>query len=263
MVKFFKSVKRLRLKIASMILLIVLLTLEFSPFAVKATANQLQFYSPGVIVVGRDSFNNKNVFFSNSTLGGTTAYCIDYTWGTPSGTMTFREYLSDQGLAILIHGYPNCTPASLGCNSEDEAYMATQMALWEVLNRTGESHKAGLIFRVENVTPKAGMEGFYERSVAAAKKLVAMAESDPYTDVPTLTVTTQNAVLSYIGDDALMGPYKVDVTGVDKSNVRSITATLENAPASARITDAQGNTKTWVARCGAVYVVMSSSEPKA
>ena len=262
MVKFFKSVKRLRLKIASMILLIVLLTLEFSPFAVKATANQLQFYSPGVIVVGRDSFNNKNVFFSNSTLGGTTAYCIDYTWGTPSGTMTFREYLSDQGLAILIHGYPNCTPASLGCNTEDEAYMATQMALWEVLNRTGESHKSGLIFRVENVTPKAGMEGFYERTVAAAKKLVALAESDPYTDVPELIVTTENAKLSYIDGDALMGPYKVDVTGVDKSNVRSITATLENAPASARITDAQGNTKTSVANGDSVYVRMSSSEAK-
>ena len=262
MVKFFKSVKRLRLKIASMILLIVLLTLEFSPFAVKATANQLQFYSPGVIVVGRDSFNNKNVFFSNSTLGGTTAYCIDYTWGTPSGTMTFREYLSDQGLAILIHGYPNCTPASLGCNTEDEAYMATQMALWEVLNRTGESHKSGLIFRVENVTPKAGMEGFYERTVAAAKKLVALAESDPYTDVPELIVTTENAKLSYIDGDALMGPYKVDVTGVDKSNVRSITATLENAPASARITDAQGNTKTSVSNGDSVYVRMSSSEAK-
>lgn len=263
MVKFFKNAKRLRLKIASMILLVVLLTLEFSPFAVKATANQLQVYAPGAVSVGWDSYNGKSVFYSNSTLGGTTAYCIDYTFGIPSGTMTFRDYLSDQGLAILIHGYPNCSPASLGCNTEDEAYMATQMALWEVLNRTGESHKAGLIFRVENVTPKAGMEGFYQRSVAAAKKLVAMAESDPYTDVPTLTVTTQNATLSYIGDDALMGPYKVDVTGVDKSNVRSITATLENAPASARITDAQGNTKTSVANGDSVYVRMSSSEAKA
>ena len=262
MVKFFKNAKRLRLKIASMILLVVLLTLEFSPFAVKATANQLQVYAPGAVSVGWDSYNGKSVFYSNSTLGGTTAYCIDYTFGIPSGTMTFRDYLSDQGLAILIHGYPNCSPASLGCNTEDEAYMATQMALWEVLNRTGESHKAGLIFRVENVTPKAGMEGFYQRSVAAAKKLVAMAESDPYTDVPTLTVTTQNATLSYIGDDALMGPYKVDVTGVDKSNVRSITATLENAPASARITDAQGNTKTSVANGDSVYVRMSSSEAK-
>ena len=59
-----------------------------------------------------------------------------------------------------------------------------------------------------------------------------------------------------------MGPYKVDVTGVDKSNVRSITATLENAPASARITDAQGNTKTSVANGDSVYVRMSSSEAK-
>ena len=52
MVKFFKNAKRLRLKIASMILLVVLLTLEFSPFAVKATANQLQVYAPGAVSVG-------------------------------------------------------------------------------------------------------------------------------------------------------------------------------------------------------------------
>ncbi len=262
MVKFFKKTKRLKLKIASMILLIVLLTLEFSPFAVKATANQLQFYSPGVTTVGWDSYNNKSVFYGNSTLGGVTAYCIDYTWGLPSGTMTFRDYLSDQGLAILVHGYPNCTPESLGCLDEEEAYMATQMALWEVLNRTGESHKSHLIFRVENVTPYDGHEGFYQRSVAAAKKLVAMAESDPYTDVPTLTVNTENAKLSYIGEDALIGPYKVDVTGVDKSNVKSLTATLENAPSSARITDAQGNTKTSISNGDSVYVRMSSSESK-
>ena len=36
MVKFFKNIKRLKLKVASIIMLVVLLTLECSPLAVKA-----------------------------------------------------------------------------------------------------------------------------------------------------------------------------------------------------------------------------------
>ena len=256
----FKNIKRLKLKIISIILLVALLSLEFSPFAVKATAQQLQFYSPGSVSVGYDSYNGKNVWYSNATLGGQTAYCIDYTCPAPSGTMTFRNYLSDQGMAILIHGYPNCSPASIGCNNEEEAYMATQMALWEVLNRTGESHKSGLIFRVENVTPKSGMEGFYNRAVSAAKKLVAMAEADPYVYVPTLVIDNSNVSATYDSNEALIGPYKVNVEGVAASDIKSITASLENAPASARITDANGNIKSSLSNGESIYVKMSKSE---
>ena len=129
-----KNIKNLKLKITSIIMLVLLLTLEFGPFAVKATAQQYQYYSPGAVSVGYDSYNGKNVWYSNATLGGETAYCIDYTCPAPSGTMTFRDYMSDQGMAILMNGYPNLTPAQMGLDNAEEAYMATQMALWEVLS---------------------------------------------------------------------------------------------------------------------------------
>ena len=260
MVKIFKNVKRLKLKITSMVLLVALLMLEFSPFAVKATAQQLQYYSPGVVSVGYDAGNGKNVWYSRATLGGDVAYCIDYTCPAPSGTMTFRSYLSDQGMAILMNGYPNNSPAALGCDNEDEAYMATQMALWEVMNRTGESQKSGLIFRVENVTPKAGKQDFYNKSVAAAKRLVAMAEANPYTTVPTMVIDNSQAGLSYLGNDALIGPYTVTIEGTQSAIVKSITASLTNAPASAKVTDVNGNEKTSLSSEDSVYVRMSSSE---
>ena len=260
MVKIFKNVKRLKLKITSMVLLVALLMLEFSPFAVKATAQQLQYYSPGVVSVGYDAGNGKNVWYSRATLGGDVAYCIDYTCPAPSGTMTFRSYLSDQGMAILMNCYPNNSPAALGCDNEDEAYMATQMALWEVMNRTGESQKSGLIFRVENVTPKAGKQDFYNKSVAAAKRLVAMAEANPYTTVPTMVIDNSQAGLSYLGNDALIGPYTVTIEGTQSAIVKSITASLTNAPASAKVTDVNGNEKTSLSSGDSVYVRMSSSE---
>ena len=263
MVKIFKNVKRLKLKIASIIMLLVLFTLEFSPFAVKAAPQQLQFYCPGSISVARDVAYGKNVWYSRATLGGEVAYCVDYTCTAPSGVMTFRKYLSDQGMAVLIHGYPNCTPESIGCLSEDEAYMATQMALWEVLNRTGESNKAGIPFRVDNIQPLAGKEDFYNRAVTAAAKLVAMAEADPYTSVPTMVIDNANVKLNYIDGDALIGPYTVTIEGTDPSTIKSITASLVNAPASARVTDVNGNDKTSLSSGDSVYVRMSTSEDNA
>ena len=263
MVKIFKNVKRLKLKIASIIMLLVLFTLEFSPFAVKAAPQQLQFYCPGSVSVARDVAYGKNVWYSRATLGGEVAYCVDYTCTAPSGTMTFRKYLSDAGMAVLMHGYPNCTPESIGCLSEDEAYMATQMALWEVLNRTGESNKAGIPFRVDNIEPLAGKEDFYNRAVTAAAKLVAMAEADPYTSVPVMKIGNGNVELSYIGEDALIGPYTITIEGTDPSTIKSITASLVNAPASARVTDANGNDKTSLSNGESVYIRMSSSEEDA
>lgn len=263
MVKIFKNVKRLKLKIASIIMLLVLFTLEFSPFAVKAAPQQLQFYCPGSVSVARDVAYGKNVWYSRATLGGEVAYCVDYTCTAPSGVMTFRKYLSDQGMAVLMHGYPNCTPESIGCLSEDEAYMATQMALWEVLNRTGESNKAGIPFRVDNIEPLAGKEDFYNRAVTAAAKLVAMAEADPYTSVPTMVIDNANVKLNYIDGDALIGPYTVTIEGTDPSTIKSITASLVNAPASARVTDVNGNDKTSLSSGDSVYVRMSTSEDNA
>ena len=255
-----RNIKNFKLKIISIILLVAILSLEFSPFAVKATAQQLQFYAPGIVAVGYDSYNSKNVWYSNATLGGQTAYCMDYTCAVPNGTMTFSRYLSDQGLAILIHGYPNCSPESLGCSNADEAYMATQMAFWEMMNRTGESKKAGKIFRVDNVTPKSGMEGFYNRAVSAAQRLVAIAEADPYRCNPTLVINTESVSANYTSNDVLIGPYKVSVDGVAPSDIVSIRANLENAPASAILTDSNGNIKSSIGNGDTVYVKMSKNE---
>ena len=260
MKKCFRNIKKLKLKIFSMLLLVMLFTLELSPFAVKASADVLMFATTPIVSVGYDAYNGKNVFYANATLGGITAYCMDYTCGVPSGAMRRSRLLSDQGMAILIHGYPNCSPEAIGCANTEEAYMATQMALWEVLNRTNESQKSGLKFRVENVVPKKGMEDFYGRTVAAASRLVAIAEANPYTSVPTLIVNTQNAVKREIGNDVLFGPYKVRVEGVDSNSIKSIRADLQGAPSSAIIADVNGNAKSYVGNNDEVYVRMNSQE---
>ena len=218
--------------------------------------------NPNAVAIAYDTYNEENVLYNGLSLGDDVAYSIDYGAEFPTtDSMTFREYLSDQGLAVLVNGYPNRTPEEMECANQDEAYIATQMAIWEVMNRTGESKKATKIFRVENVEPIAGKEDACNRIVNAAEKLVDKAENDPYTDVPTLTINNSDvSIAKYIEDNALIGPYIVSVTGVEESKVNYIRATLNNAPESAMITDENGNEKTFLSSGDAVYVKLNTAE---
>lgn len=218
--------------------------------------------TPDSIVIAYDTYNQEEVSYKELSLGKDVAYSIDYGAEEQNGElMTFRNYLSDQGLAILINGYPNRTPEEMECVSVDEAYIATQMAIWEVMNRTGESHKATKIFRVENVEPIEGKEESCNRIINAASKLVEKAENEPFTDVPTMHIDNANInIVKNIGEDALIGPYTVSMQEVNESRVNYIRAILEDAPASAMITDENGNEKTLLADGDSVYVRINSSE---
>lgn len=209
-----------------------------------------------------DTYNQENVVFKNITLGGDVAYSIDY--GAPETTtnlMTARKYLSDQGMAILMNGYPNCTPEEMGLANTNEAYMATQMAIWEVMNRTGESEKATKIFRVENMEPITGSEDVCNRVINVANNLVSKAENEPYTDVPVMHLDNANISISKeIGEDSLIGPYTITIQGTAPDTINYIRASLENAPASAMVTDENGNEKKELASGDQVYVKINNKE---
>lgn len=213
-------------------------------------------------VVAYDTYNQEDVSYKELTLGGDVAYSIDYGAEEPNGElMTFRKYLSDAGMAVLLNGYPNRNPEEMQCANSDEAYIATQMAVWEVMNRTGESEKATKIFRVENLEPIEGREESCNRIINAASKLVEKAENEPYTDVPVMHINNSNInIVKNIGEDALIGPYTVSMEGVEESKVNYIRATLENAPESAMVTDENGNEKKLLASGDSVYVKINGSE---
>lgn len=218
--------------------------------------------TPDSIVVAYDTYNQEEISYKELTLGGDVAYSIDYGAKEPNGElMTFRKYLSDAGMAVLLNGYPNRNPEEMQCANSDEAYIATQMAVWEVMNRTGESLKATKIFRVENIEPIEGKEESCNRIITAASKLIEKAENEPYTDVPVMHINNSNInIVKNIGEDALIGPYTVSMEGVEESKVNYIRATLESAPASAMVTDENGNEKTLLADGASVYVKINGSE---
>ncbi len=63
-------------------------------------------------------------------------YCLEIEKEYPSGEKFNLTYdMEDQVLGILKAGYPDHTPEELGLANEDEAYFATQVALWCYLEK--------------------------------------------------------------------------------------------------------------------------------
>ena len=218
--------------------------------------------TPDSIVVAYDTYNQEEISYKELTLGGDVAYSMDYGAKEPNGElMTFRKYLSDAGMAVLLNGYPNRNPEEMQRANSDEAYIATQMAVWEVMNRTGESLKATKIFRVENMEPITGSEDVCNRVINAANNLVSKAENEPYTDVPVMHLYNANISISKeIGEDSLIGPYTITIQGTAPDTINYIRASLENAPTSAMVTDENGNEKKELASGDQVYVKINNKE---
>lgn len=219
------------------------------------------YQSKGVAML-YDTKNEKAVLYNPIVLGGEIAYSIDYDCDTPtSDTLSFRKYLSDAGMAVMMNGYPNKSLKDMGVNTIDEAYIATQIAIWEIMNRTGESKNANSVFRVEDTKAIEGKEDSYNRIINAAKKLVQEAEDNPYTDIPVMKIGNSNVESQDFGDDeVLIGPYTITIEGTGVDTIKAIKASLIDAPKSARVTDKNGNDKTLMSSGDSVYIRMNSSE---
>lgn len=205
-----------------------------------------------------DSSNEKNLSYNIATLNGDFAYSVDYGCDTTNASLKFKNYISDQAMSVLINGYPNNTFEALGCINEDEAYLATQMAFWEVVNRTGESKKSTEIFSVKNITPVSAGDDSYNRIMEVAKRLVELAKTEPYSKVPTMHIKNGDVTCTVVDENAIIGPYTIEIS--DDAEFKTIKASLINAPASAKITDVNGTEKAILSNGDTVYVQMNKNE---
>ncbi len=175
--------------------------------------------------------------------------------------------MSAEALAVLIYGFPNniADVASFGISAgrkEEVAYLATQMAFWEVVTRTGEMTN-GVHFYIDDATPCSGYEDVFNEMKTAAKKLVEMAINSPYNPNPRIAIDSSNYSIEQSGDKYVAGPYKItgyDEYGHTDFTIKEIKASLKDAPASAVITDREGNPKNTFSLNDFVYVTAKRSD---
>lgn len=132
-----------------------------------------------------------------------------------------RDSASDQVYLILRMSYPIISLEEMGLETEEEAYQATQIALWEICSRTGESKETELITRIDLIKEKLENNNISinNKVFNKAKELVKYVENFDFNNpkdglelVPTLMVNNSLVDLIKQPDEEenkyLVGPYK-------------------------------------------------------
>lgn len=213
-------------------------------------------YTGGVEKVFTNKDYDYNTSYRKAKLDDYTAYCLDYGRQLPAGTLKYKRELSDAATSILVKGYPNTTASEIGASNEKEAYLATQLALWNTVKSTGDS-KTGLAIDFNSLKAVSGEEALFEKVKKLAIQIIARAKADPYNPSFSLKITTSKAKTTNNNGDVVIGPYVLAMTGF---NGKAAKLSLSNAPSSAKITDKNGSSKTSFTAGEEIYVTMDGSE---
>lgn len=257
-----KKIKNFKLKISMLIFVLILMVVQIGPFLVYADESRLSFSYKSFGLPATNEYYNDNMYFAKARVGQYVGFCLDYGYPLPTssgGTVSYLRELSPVTTAVMRYGFPYYTAEQLGCASDEEAEFATQLAVWGVVHASTfkDSQKSPYIIDLDNLKPTAGYEAYMTRVKAAAQRLIDRAIADPYYSAPKFYINPANAKMTVSGEYMIAGPYEIKATGFD---VSTITATLENAPASAQITDASGNAKTAIKNNDNIYVKMLKTE---
>ena len=82
-----------------------------------------------------DKLNEKQIVITPAKLGDKVAYSLTYNQETlTSGYMANKQnFIKEYMDTLLVNGYPYRSCEELGVANEDEAYIATQLAVYEAL----------------------------------------------------------------------------------------------------------------------------------
>ena len=102
-----------------------------------------------------DSLENKDIIITPTYLGENVAYSLTYKSDDtlPSGYMQNTEYFAKENITtILSNGYPYISYSELGLKDENEAYAATQLAIYDVLTQRDVLNIKDGKLRIANVS---------------------------------------------------------------------------------------------------------------
>lgn len=169
-----------------------------------------------------DNINNSYVKIAMTKIGGDVAYSLTYRYDSiPSGEMASSTYMTSGVItSILINGYPNKTYKEMDLNTEEEAYLATQLAIYEFISMKQYTDIANGEFSIDSITAsQTRYEDMVERVKAKAKELLYYAIENPFEENLLATYGSQPITVKQEGNNSIYGPYslKVDTDNVTKT----------------------------------------------
>ena len=166
------------------------------------------------------------------------AYCVNK--GRPGVTkdheysVSINQMLANQKIwRAVVNGYPFKTPEELGCNTMEEAYAATKMAVYDAMYN----------YDLEKFTIHRDLDS-NRRVVAAIKKIITAARNSTETKIAaTLKIEeiTENWPVDTIDSNYISKTYSVKASAANKTYQISLTGENTNR---FKITDSNNNEKT-------------------
>lgn len=259
------------LKVLSIFILLAIFIGQFDFLKVIAASNSLDFIYESDEATPFRTNQGGSTKYRRVKLGTEPAYCVDYGRKLPtSSSLAYKGKMSEEALTVLVYGFPNNVAdiESFGISKEREeevAYLATQMAFWEVLTRTGEMTN-GLPFYIDDTKANSGYEDVFSEMKTAAKKLVDLAMNYTFRPDPKIVLNTSEYKIEEVKDKVVAGPYKVERVGVGDAytfTLDEVKVSLSNQPVTAVITDQNGNRKTSFKENEPFYVMANKSDTSA
>lgn len=112
------------------IILSLFLYTSLVTFSANADPNELTINTDDVIL-GKVYYDNFSIIAKNINAPNGIAYCLEIDKDYPNGeSFVYTGEVSPEVKNILTCGYPNTAPSDLNLISEEDAYFATQIAIW-------------------------------------------------------------------------------------------------------------------------------------
>lgn len=132
-----------------------------------------------------DRLNNIYLKIAPTKLDDRVAYSVTYNYDIiPKGKVTYTHYFTEDYITtILLNGYPYVSYEKMGLKSEEEAYIATQLAIYELISREEIAEISNGMFSLDKIeASEEKYEDMVSRMVSKAKDLVKIALEETYTN---------------------------------------------------------------------------------
>ena len=160
-----------------------------------------------------DNLNGIYLKIAMTKIGDEVAYSLTYRYDLiPSGQVVTNSHFNAGSMAsILLNGYPNKSYEDMGLNSDEEAYLATQLAVYEFVSNMQYEDISNGEFSIDNITASDKQyEDMVARIKLKAKELLNYALENPFEEDLSAKLDKDKSEIIINNNVAISGPYYVE-----------------------------------------------------
>ncbi|MBO5477097.1 MAG: thioester domain-containing protein [Clostridia bacterium] len=157
-----------------------------------------------------DKLNGIYVKIAYAEIDGKVAYAVTYNNDNmPEGEVVYTHFLTGHKVTtILLNGYPYVSYEEMGLQNDEEAYMATQLAVYEMISINQIKDISNGTFSLDKIrASEEQYEEMVERVVNKAQELVEYAAENTYENLSYSRFDVDSVEVVDNGNETLIGPF--------------------------------------------------------